>query len=123
MKRGLKELNPGSFEYQQAMDAGITPMKRGLKAGIALPQWLPKGRCRDYPDEKGTESVATVILDSLLMWDAGITPMKRGLKGRIGEGELSGAVDAGITPMKRGLKATNKSRSLSRRAWMQGLPR
>ncbi len=98
MKRGLKDglqtFHPALFQ-----DAGITPMKRGLKGAHRLPASTP-----GHPD-------------------AGITPMKRGLKGRFWLQVLASGADAGITPMKRGLKVyeiivTNPSAES-----MQGLPR
>ncbi len=55
--------------------------------------------CRDYPDEKGTESTL-----QQLVFDGN-------------------SLDAGITPMKRGLKEPMLWRSGSSPAVMQGLPR
>ncbi len=55
-------------------------MKRGLK--VRSGRNFPKRRirCRDYPDEKGTERVTGWNETAGAVTDAGITPMKRGLK-------------------------------------------
>ncbi len=73
-------------------------MKRGLKdLASSTPPGEQPGRCKDYPDEKGTERKAA----------AGI---------------LRRAEDARITPMKRGLKV-EFDWGLCQFARMQGLPR
>ncbi len=54
MKRGLK-VGMKSQYTRDELDARITPMKRGLKAQSGKPKIIRAGRCKDYPDEKGTE--------------------------------------------------------------------
>ncbi len=55
MKRGLKVHSGSSASTMILIDAGITPMKRGLKEHKAEDKRYERERCRDYPDEKGTE--------------------------------------------------------------------
>ncbi len=106
MKRGLKAFHTFPPTLPASGDAGITPMKRGLKGNIHPGAICCGPRCRDYPDEKGTERMwrkpspntwkrcrdypdekgterATYGLRVGRLQDAGITPMKRGLKGAL----------------------------------------
>ncbi len=57
MKRGLKGTEDHATLREKSLDARITPMKRGLKASSRTGGWHFSHRCKDYPDEKGTERV------------------------------------------------------------------
>ncbi len=69
MKRGLKDLLHLCSRMILRQDARITPMKRGLKASDFQVLTPMRVRCKDYPDEKGTErrSPPTVQTMSPLM--------------------------------------------------------
>ncbi len=56
MKRGLKGPERLAGRADLSTDARITPMKRGLKDGARKEMLADWRGCKDYPDEKGTES-------------------------------------------------------------------
>ncbi len=60
MKRGLKVPMRRCPVFVPDLDARITPMKRGLKDESLAQLEAGHFRCKDYPDEKGTERVAYI---------------------------------------------------------------
>ncbi len=61
MKRGLK-VSVRKDADAVRVDARITPMKRGLKVRERPGGVYRPGRCKDYPDEKGTERSSQIGL-------------------------------------------------------------
>ncbi len=107
MRRGLKEPLE-RMAPEEAETAASSPMRRGLKDGVRRGQRLGHRDSSIFPDEEGTERLASDHVRVLPTITAASSPMRRGLKGAQASAGWPINLDSSIFPDEEGTESRRR---------------